>query len=101
MDDEELAERCRSIRNLCFWRDIRYVHDEISDNYRFMNLQVVVGLAQLERLDEFIERKSNGSILYGETEGSGGGTDPCCKDRICGKYLLGVWPCVKPGDTDE
>ena len=44
-DDEELAERCRSLRNLCFRKDIRYVHDEISDNYRFTNLQAAVGLA--------------------------------------------------------
>ncbi|MDE7430545.1 MAG: DegT/DnrJ/EryC1/StrS family aminotransferase [Lachnospiraceae bacterium] len=56
-DDDELAERCRLIRNLCFRKDVRYVHDEISDNYRFTNLQAAVGLAQLERLDEFVERK--------------------------------------------
>ena len=56
-DDEKLAERCRMLRNLCFRKDIRYVHDEISDNYRFTNLQAAVGLAQLERLDEFVGRK--------------------------------------------
>lgn len=56
-DDEELAERCRSLRNLCFRKDVRYVHNEISDNYRFTNLQAAVGLAQLERLEEFVERK--------------------------------------------
>lgn len=56
-DDEELAERCRTLRNLCFRKDVRYMHDEISDNYRFTNLQAAVGLAQLERLDEFVKRK--------------------------------------------
>lgn len=56
-DDEELAERCQMLRNLCFRKDVRYVHDEISDNYRFTNLQAAVGLAQLERLEEFIEKK--------------------------------------------
>lgn len=66
-DDEELAERCRSLRNLCFRKDIRYVHDEISDNYRFTNLQAAVGLAQLERLDEFIERKRNMGKFYTES----------------------------------
>ena len=65
-DDEELAERCRSIRNLCFRQDVRYVHDEISDNYRFTNLQAAVGLAQLERLDEFIERKRAMGCYYTE-----------------------------------
>ncbi len=56
-DNEQLAERCKMIRNLCFRKDVRYVHDEISDNYRFTNLQAAVGLAQLERLDEFVEKK--------------------------------------------
>lgn len=65
-DDEELAERCRMLRNLCFRKDIRYVHDEISDNYRFTNLQAAVGLAQLERLDEFVERKRAMGKFYTE-----------------------------------
>ncbi|MDE6851313.1 MAG: DegT/DnrJ/EryC1/StrS family aminotransferase [Lachnospiraceae bacterium] len=65
-DDEELAERCRSLRNLCFRRDVRYVHDEISDNYRFTNLQAAVGLAQLERLEEFIARKRSMGSYYTE-----------------------------------
>ena len=56
-DDEGLADRCQMIRNLCFRKDVRYVHDELSDNYRFTNLQAAVGLAQLERMDEFAERK--------------------------------------------
>lgn len=56
-DDEQLAQRCRMLRNLCFRQDVRYVHDEISNNYRFTNLQAAVGLAQLERLDEFVEKK--------------------------------------------
>lgn len=44
-------------QELCFRKDVRYIHDEISDNYRFTNLQAAVGLAQLERLDEFINKK--------------------------------------------
>lgn len=56
-DDDHLADRCRSIRNLCFQRDPRYVHEELSGNYRFTNLQAAVGLAQLERLDEFVSIK--------------------------------------------
>ena len=65
-DDEELAERCRMLRNLCFRKDVRYVHDEISDNYRFTNLQAAVGLAQLERLEEFVERKRKMGNYYTE-----------------------------------
>ena len=64
--DEELAERCRALRNLCFRKDIRYVHNEISDNYRFTNLQAAVGLAQLERLEEFVEKKREMGKFYTE-----------------------------------
>ncbi len=65
-DNEDLAERCRSLRNLCFRKDIRYVHDEISDNYRFTNMQAALGLAQLERLNEFVERKRRMGKYYTE-----------------------------------
>lgn len=65
-NDEKLAERCRMLRNLCFRKDVRYIHDEISDNYRFTNLQAALGLAQLERLDEFIERKRKMGRYYTE-----------------------------------
>lgn len=65
-DDDTLAERCKVLRNLCFRKDIRYVHDELSDNYRFTNLQAAVGLAQLERLEEFVERKRQMGRFYTE-----------------------------------
>lgn len=65
-NDENLAERCRMLRNLCFKKDVRYVHDEISDNYRFTNLQAAVGIAQLERLETFVKRKRDMGRYYTE-----------------------------------
>lgn len=56
-DDEELAERARSLRNLCFQPGKRFVHEHLGWNYRMTNLQAALGLAQLERLDEFVARK--------------------------------------------
>jgi perosamine synthetase len=56
-DDEALAERCRSLRNLCFQPGRRFVHEELGWNLRMSNLQAAVGCAQLERLDEFVARK--------------------------------------------
>jgi perosamine synthetase len=56
-DDRQLAERCGSLRNLCFQPARRFVHEELGWNYRMTNLQAALGLAQLERLDEFVRRK--------------------------------------------
>ena len=34
-----------------------FVHDEIGWNFRMTNMQAAIGVAQLERLDEFVPRK--------------------------------------------
>ncbi len=56
-DDETLAQRCRSLRNLCFIPEKRFVHHELGFNFRMTNLQAALGVAQLERLDEFVSIK--------------------------------------------
>jgi perosamine synthetase len=56
-NDPELAERCRSYRNLCFQRQKRFVHEELGWNYRITNLQAALGLAQLEQLDKHVTIK--------------------------------------------
>jgi len=63
-DDEDLAERCRSLRNLCFVPAKRFVHNELGYNFRMTNLQGAVGVAQLERLDEFVSRKKRMGEKY-------------------------------------
>jgi perosamine synthetase len=65
-DDERLAEKCRSLRNLCFQANKRYVHEEMGWNFRITNLQAAVGLAQLERLDEFVKKKRRMGKYYTE-----------------------------------
>jgi perosamine synthetase len=72
-DDAALAERCRGLRNLCFQPGKRFVHEELGWNFRLSNLQAAVGLAQLERLDEFVCRKRRMGERYLEgLEGLGG-----------------------------
>jgi len=65
-DDETLAEKCRSLRNLCFQPKKRFIHEEIGWNYRFTNLQAAMGLAQLERINEFVALKRKMGQLYTE-----------------------------------
>lgn len=65
-NDDELAERIQSLRNLCFNTERRFKHYQIGTNARFTNLQAAVGLAQLERLDEFVIRKRNMGKYYRE-----------------------------------
>ena len=55
-DDDLLDKRSKSLRNLCFG-DQRFIHDEIGFNYRMTNMQAALGVAQLERIDQIVEKK--------------------------------------------
>jgi perosamine synthetase len=56
-DNEYLANTCRSLRNLCFEADNRFVHKKLGWNLRMTNVQAALGVAQLERLSNFVMRK--------------------------------------------
>jgi perosamine synthetase len=63
-DNDMLAERCKSLRNLCFQKERRFVHNEIGWNYRMSNIQAAIGLAQLEQLDKHLEIKRHVGNRY-------------------------------------
>jgi perosamine synthetase len=65
-NNDQLAERCRKLRNLAFEPGRRFVHKELGWNYRMTNLQAALGLAQLERLDAHLEKKRHIGKLYQE-----------------------------------
>ena len=57
-DDDALAERCRQPpQSRASGPKRRFVHEELGWNFRMTNLQAALGLAQLERLDEFVAQK--------------------------------------------
>ena len=56
-NDAVQAERLRSLRNLCFKKERRFYHTELGNNYRLTNLQAAIGVAQIERVEESIQKK--------------------------------------------
>lgn len=65
-DDESIAKRCESLRNLCFNNQKRFVHEELGWNLRMTNIQAALGVAQLERIDEFVAKKRWIGKMYQE-----------------------------------
>lgn len=41
-----------------------YIHNEIGFNYRMTNVQAAIGVAQMEKLEEYIDRKNNNYDFY-------------------------------------
>lgn len=60
----ELADRARSLRNLCFQKQQRFLHEELGYNFRLTNLQAALGVGQIERIDKVIDRKRAIAAAY-------------------------------------
>ena len=50
-NNKKIPEKCKSLRNICFNEERRFLHYDLGWNYRFTNLQSAIGLAQLEKLN--------------------------------------------------
>ncbi|MFQ6014129.1 MAG: DegT/DnrJ/EryC1/StrS family aminotransferase [Anaerolineae bacterium] len=63
-DDKDLAQRAAWLRDQAMDQDRRYWHAAIGYNYRLTNVQAAIGLAQLERIEEFVVIKRKNAALY-------------------------------------
>lgn len=63
----KIHERALFLKNHGMSETDHYYHPEIGFNYRLTNLQAALGLAQLERLDYFIEKKRKIAKRYIES----------------------------------
>lgn len=65
-DDKGLSERIRHLCTQAKKDPFEYYHDEIGYNYRLTNIQAAMGVAQMERLEEFIDTKRKNAVIYRE-----------------------------------
>lgn len=64
-DDDELAERLRLLRNLGFTTP-RFRHEVPAFNFRMTGYQAAMGVAQMRKIDEIVERKRDLARRYSE-----------------------------------
>jgi perosamine synthetase len=63
-NNEKLADRARRLKDLAHSPQKRFLHTDIGFNYRMTNIQAGMGLAQLERIDEFVEMRRQNAMFY-------------------------------------
>ena len=57
-NSDGIAARARHLRDHAMSKERRYWHDQIGFNFRMTNLQAALGVAQMERIGEFIARRA-------------------------------------------
>jgi perosamine synthetase len=80
--DAQVAQRVRSERNQGRGNDMgRLEHERLGFNYRLTDLSAALGIAQLERADEILARRTRVAELYRERLSALEGLVLPCEDR--------------------
>ena len=64
--DSGINDRAMMLRNLCFNNERRFRHYELGYNYRLTNMQAAIGVSQIQRIEEIVERKIEIGRYYQE-----------------------------------
>lgn len=64
--DKDTHDRAKKLRDHGMSPDKRYWHDEVGFNYRMTNLQGAIGVAQMERVDVFVNAKQRIAKTYNQ-----------------------------------
>ena len=98
-DDEDLAEAARIFR--AHGASIRYHHGEIGYNFRMTDIAAAIGLAQLEKIDEFNDKRiANAEYLNQGLKDVDGVVTPYCaygSKHVYHQYTI----LVEKGDRDD
>ena len=64
LNNLNLYNKCKSLRNLSFGKKNRFNHDDIGWNYRMTNIQASLGLSQMSSINKIIKRKMEIGARY-------------------------------------
>lgn len=65
-NDKKIYDKARYFKNMCFSLNgpRNYTHDDIGFNYRMSNVVAAIGLAQVEKADEYRSMRINNNKIY-------------------------------------
>ena len=98
-NDEDLAENAKVFR--AHGASIRYHHDEIGYNFRMTDISAAIGLAQLDKIDDFNDKRiANAAYLNEGLKDVDGVITPYCaygSKHVYHQYTIRV----EKGDRDD
>lgn len=90
-NNKKLADKAKSLRNHAFGEP-RFYHKEMGFNYRMTNIQAAIGLAQLEKINQYISARIKNAKLYNHylKDVEGINLPPENKDRKNVYWMYGI-----------
>jgi len=64
--DRAVCDSARRLKDLAHDPKRRFYHTDIGFNYRMTNIQAAIGLAQLEKIDEYVRMRRANAAIYTE-----------------------------------
>jgi perosamine synthetase len=89
-NDEALAKKAKHLTTQAKSDPFEYVHDEVGYNYRLVNVLAAMGVAQMEQLPGFVQRKKEIDTFYrGALQGIGDISFQEISDDVdCNRWLF-------------
>jgi len=63
-NNKKIYQRAQALKNMAHTEKRRFLHYSLGFNYRMTNLQAAIGLAQLGKIQEFVEARRRNAKLY-------------------------------------
>ena len=63
-NDDHLSKQMVHLRGMAFTADHTFVHKKVAYNFRMTNMQAGVALAQLEKIDEILDKRKDRQENY-------------------------------------
>lgn len=65
-NNKRLAEQAAILKDMAFDPKKRFLHLETGFNYRMTNIQAAIGLAQMKKINDFINMRRRNALLYNQ-----------------------------------
>ncbi len=99
-NNKNIIEKVSHLKNQAVSKNREYWHDELGYNYRMTNICAAIGLAQLERADEILDKKFLLADLYHrELDGYNLNFQCCPKDSVNSFWMISI--CLENIETRD